>query len=139
MSGGFRDLMKWICNPVPNRSATLISFFGAPIGTRTRKGLDSRSSSCAKFALTTGALFWCGLWNSNPDFDAFETSASTDWAKSAYCNQFFLLYADYKGEFMERTIGIEPILPASKTGALSIGRHAHIKRDTVSFQDHSLK
>ena len=35
---------------------------------------------------------------------------------------------------MERTIGIEPILPASKTGALSIGRHAHIKQDTVSFQ-----
>lgn len=39
---------------------------------------------------------------------------------------------------MERTIGIEPILPASKTGALSIGRHAHIKQDTFSFQSYSL-
>lgn len=54
------------------------------------------------------------------------------------CNQFLLLYADYKGEFMERTIGIEPILPVSKTGALSIGRHAHIKQDTFSFQSYSL-
>lgn len=27
VSGGFRDLMKWICNPLPNRSATLTSFF----------------------------------------------------------------------------------------------------------------
>ena len=39
---------------------------------------------------------------------------------------------------MERTIGIEPILPVSKTGALSIGRHAHIKQDTFSFQSYSL-
>lgn len=40
-----------------------------------------------------------------------------------------------RARFLERTIGIEPILPASKTGALSIGRHAHIKQDTFSFQD----
>lgn len=37
VSGGFRDLMKWICNPLPNRSATLTSFFVRPSGLEPEK------------------------------------------------------------------------------------------------------
>lgn len=57
-----------------------------------------------------------------------------DWAKSAYCNQFILFYADYKGEILgasgvgrTRIIGFEDRGPIHWT--------TETKQDTFSFQD----